>query len=334
MQYANLGRAGVKVSRICLGCFSYGSRAHLKWVLEEEECRPLFRKALDLGINFFDTADEYCLGASEEITGRALLDYAARDQVVIATKVFFPVGPGPNDRGLSRVHIMNSIDASLCRLGTDHVDIYYIHRFDAATPVEETMEALHDVVKSGKARYLGASAMATWQFATMQFAAERHGWTRFAAMQNHYNLIYREEEREMIPFCIDDGVGLVPWSPLARGLLARQPDDGEAAHTRRARLDPVIANRYTHPGDGAIIARVAEVAARRGVPMARIALAWMLGRPWIASPIIGASKPGHIDDAVAALDILLDDDEAAFLEALYEPRAVTGFDPAGRQAAS
>ena len=329
MQYVNLGGAGLKVSRLCLGCFSFGSRANLRWVLEERECNPFFKRALDFGINFFDTADEYCAGVSEEITGRALLQYASRDQVVIGTKVFFPVGPGANDRGLGRVHIMNSIDASLRRLGTDHVDLYTIHRFDAGTPIEETMDALDDVVRAGKARYLGASSMATHQFARMQFAAARRGRSKFVAMQNHYNLIYREEEREMIPFCREEGIGLVPWSPLARGLLA-----GGGTFTRRAELDDVIASRYTHPTDRTVISRVGELAARRGVKPAQIALAWLLGKSWVASPVIGATKLAHIDDAVGALDIRLGEDEAAFLEEPYAPHPVTGFDPRGFQGSS
>ena len=331
MQFINLGRAGLKVSRICLGCLSFGSTAHLRWALEERESKPFFKKALDLGINFFDSADQYSMGVSEEITGRVLLEYAPRDQVVIATKVFFQVGPGPNDGGLSRAHIMNAIDASLGRLGTDYVDIYFIHRFDAQTPIEETMETLHDLVKAGKVRYLGASSMAAHQFARMQLAAEKRGHTKFVAMQNHYNLIYREEEREMIPFCIEEGVGIVPWSPLARGLLAGGKSRGDGTDTVRTKYDERIEANYPDPADSLIISRVTELASKRSVKAAQIALAWMLNKPWITSPIVGATKMAHIDDAVAALDIELSDDEIAFLEEPYKPHALSGFDPLGFQ---
>lgn len=323
MDYVNLGRSGLKVSRICLGMMTYGTPEWREWVLPEEQSRPFVRRAIELGINFFDTADMYSNGLSEEITGRALRDFARREEVVIATKVYYPTGPGPNDRGLSRKHIMASIEASLRRLGTEYVDLYQIHRFDPETPIEETLEALHEVVRAGKARYIGASSMWAWQFARMLSTAEHHGWTRFVSMQNHYNLAYREEEREMIPLCRAEGVGLIPWSPLARGLLAgsRRGAPGESA---RARTDSIAHGFYTHPGDLAVADRAAEVAAGLGVPPAQIALAWLLHQPGVVAPIVGASRPHHLEDAVAALDVRLSDDDLAALAEPYQPHPVLG----------
>jgi aryl-alcohol dehydrogenase-like predicted oxidoreductase len=294
-----------------------------QWALNEEESRPFIQKALELGINFFDTADIYSFGTSEEVLGNALKDFARRDEVVIATKVFIPMSKDPNDGGLSRKHIMSSIDASLKRLKTDYVDLYQIHRWDYETPVEETMEALHDVIKSGKARYIGASSMYTWQFAKAQYTADLHGWTRFVSMQPHYNLIYREEEREMIPFCIDQKIGVIPWSPLARGLLTGKRSR-ERNETLRAKTDEFGKSLYQKDSDFEIVNRLSELAAQRELPDAQIALAWMLSKPAITSPIIGASKPGHLEDAVASLSVHLTGDEIAKLEELYEPHAVSG----------
>ncbi len=325
MQYINLGKSGLKVSRLCFGCMSYGSKSWRDWIIEEAEAKPFFKKALDFGINFFDTADMYSLGVSEEITGRALLEYAPRDQLVIATKVCQPVGDGPNDRGLSRKHIMDAIDASLRRLGTDYVDLYQIHRFDSQTPIEETMEALHDVVKAGKVRYLGASSMHTFQFAKMQFAAETNGWTKFVSMQNHYNLVYREEEREMIPYCREEGIGLIPWSPLARGFIAGNRNTAGGGETTRAGSDDFARNLYFKEADFRVADRVAEVAAERGLKPAQIALAWMLNKPDITAPIIGATKMLYLDDAVSALDITMSEPEMARLEEPYEPHPTLGF---------
>ena len=327
MDYVNLGKSGVKVSRLCLGCMSYGSKSWRDWVLDEAESRPFFKKALDLGINFFDTADMYSIGASEEVTGRALLDYAPRDQIVLATKVHNPMGDGPNDRGLSRKHIMDGIDASLRRLGTDYVDLYQIHRFDGKTPIEETMEALHDVVKAGKARYIGASSMLTFQFAKMQFAAERHGWTKFVAMQNHYNLVYREEEREMIPYCREEGVGLIPWSPMARGFIAGNRNKEGSGSTTRAGSDDFARDLYFRESDFRIADIVGEIATERGVKPAQIALAWILAKPGVTAPIIGATKLHYLDDAIGALDVKLTEDERKRLEEPYEPHPTLGFDP-------
>jgi aryl-alcohol dehydrogenase-like predicted oxidoreductase len=321
MDYVNLGRTGLKVSRLCLGCMTYGAKTWRDWVLEENDAKPFLKQALDAGINFFDTADMYSVGVSEEILGRALAEFGvARDRAVIATKVFSPMSDDPNARGLSRKHIMHSIDDSLRRLGTDYVDLYQIHRFDYETPIEETLEALTDVVKSGKALYIGASSMHAWQFAKMLLVAEQQGFSRFVSMQNHYNLMYREEEREMIPLCKDQGIGLIPWSPLARGQLA----GNLKANTTRAQTDDFSKRIYTHPGDAKVIERVSEVAAGRHVPPAQVALAWMLAKPHITSPIIGASKPHHIPDAVAALSLKLDADEIKRLEEVYEPHAVLG----------
>jgi aryl-alcohol dehydrogenase-like predicted oxidoreductase len=321
MDYVNLGSTGLKVSRLCLGCMTYGSKDWREWVLEEQDAKPFIRQALDAGINFFDTADMYSVGASEQILGNALKEFGiARDRAVIATKLISPMSADPNDRGLSRKHIMHSIDNSLRRLGTDYVDLYQIHRFDYDTPIEETLEALTDVVKAGKALHIGASSMHAWQFAKMLYVADQNGFSRFVSMQNHYNLMYREEEREMIPLCQDQGIGLIPWSPLARGQLA-----GNTRNiTTRTKTDDFSKRLYVHPGDAKVIDRVAEVAAGRGVPPAQVALAWMLSKPHITAPIIGASKPHHLGDALAALELPLDADEIKRLEEVYEPHAVIG----------
>jgi aryl-alcohol dehydrogenase (NADP+) len=324
MIYMNLGDTGLNVSRICLGMMTYGSSKWRDWVLDEEESRPFIQRALELGINFFDTADIYSLGISEEITGRALRDFARREEVVIATKVFFPLNEGPNQGGLSRLHIMNAIDASLRRLGTDYVDLYQIHRLDPETPIEETLEALHDVVKAGKARYIGASSMYAWQFARCLYLADLHGWTRFVAMQNHYNLVYREEEREMLPLCRAEGVGVIPWSPLARGFLAGNRSQEDLGSTTRAKSDEFAHSMYYQDTDFQIVDRVVDLAERRGVTPAQIALAWMLGQEGITAPIIGASKMPHLEQAVAALEIELTEDERAYLDELYQPHPVLG----------
>ncbi len=324
MEYVNLGRSGLKVSRICLGMMTYGTPAWREWVLPEEESRPFVQRALELGINFFDTADMYSRGVSEEITGRALRDFARRDEVVVATKVYFPIGRGPNGGGLSRKHILESIDASLRRLGMEYVDLYQIHRYDSSVPIEETMEALHDVVRAGKALYVGASSMYAWQFAKAQYTADLHGWTRFVSMQNHYNLAYREEEREMIPFCVDQGVGLIPWSPLARGFLTGRRPRETRGETLRGRTDDYAHHMYYGDDDYAVVDRVIEVAERRGVKPAQVALAWLLGRPGVAAPIIGASKMYQLEEAVAAAEIKLSAEENAALEEPYRPHAVLG----------
>jgi aryl-alcohol dehydrogenase (NADP+) len=324
MQYVNLGRAGLKVSRLCLGLMSYGSAQWREWVLNEDEGRPFIQQALAGGLNFFDTADMYSRGVSEEILGRAIKDMARRDEVVIATKVFFPLRDKPNQGGLSRKHILDAIDASLQRLQMDYVDLYQIHRFDPATPIEETLEALHDVVKAGKARYLGASSMYAWQFASMLHVAERHGWTRFVAMQNHYNLIYREEEREMIPLCLSEGVGVIPWSPLARGFLAGNRARSGGGETIRSKTDGFAAEMYYQDADFAVADRVAKVAQQRGVSAAQIALAWMLHKPGVTAPIIGATKRYQLEEALAALDIQLSADEIKLLEEPYVPHPVLG----------
>jgi len=325
MDMVNLGSTGLKVSRLCLGMMSYGDRAWRDWVLPYDEALPFVRQALDGGINFFDTADIYSLGVSEEITGRALRELGVkRRDVVVATKVFNPMGPGANQRGLSRKHIMHSIDESLDRLGMDYVDLYQIHRFDPATPIEETLEALTDVVKAGKALYIGASSMYAWQFAKMLDTADRLGLSRFVTMQNHYNLVYREEEREMIPLCRDRGIGLIPWSPLARGFLAgnrRRQDHGE---TTRARSDDFAHRMYYADDDFQVVERVGEIAAARGVPNAQVALAWLLQKPGVTAPIVGATKPNHLADALAALSLTLTPEEVASLEAPYRPHPVLG----------
>jgi aryl-alcohol dehydrogenase-like predicted oxidoreductase len=326
MDYVNLGRTGLKVSRLCLGCMSYGSREWRDWVLPEEESRPFIRRALELGINFFDTADMYSRGASEEVLGRALGDFTQRDQVVIATKVFFPTGDGPNDRGLSRKHLFDAIDASLRRLGTDYVDLYQIHRWDPSTPIAETLEALHDVVRAGKARYIGASSMYAWQLARSLCLADRHGWTRFVSMQNHYNLVYREEEREMLPLCRDEGLGVIPWSPLARGFLAGNRRRGEGrGDTRRAHSDDMAHQMYYQDSDYDVAERATEVAGRLGARPAQVALAWLLHQPGVTAPIVGATKLDYLEDAVAALAIQLSAGDLAALAELYRPHPVLGF---------
>ena len=324
MQYNNLGKTGLKVSRLCLGMMTYGSSSWRDWVLDEEAARPFVQRALDAGMNFFDTADVYSIGASETVTGKLLKELAQRDQVVIATKVCNPMGRGPNERGLSRKHIMQSIDASLKRLGTDYVDLYQVHRWDYSTPIEETMEALNDVVRAGKALYIGASSMYAWQFSKAQHVAETHGWSKFVSMQNHYNLVYREEEREMIPLCREQGVGLIPWSPLARGFLAGNRSAAKQDETTRSRSDDFAHSLYYRDSDFHVVDAVTGVAAERGVKPAQVALAWMLGKPWISAPIIGASKPYQLEEAIGALDIKLSDAEVSALEAAYEPHPVLG----------
>jgi aryl-alcohol dehydrogenase-like predicted oxidoreductase len=325
MEYVRLGNTGMQVSRICLGCMSYGdpSRPQQPWSLDEEASRPFIKQALESGINFFDTANAYSLGRSEEIVGKALRDFAARDEVVIATKVYFPMSDKPNDGGLSRKHILSSIDASLKRLGMDYVDLYQIHRWDYHTPIEETLEALNDVVRAGKARYIGASAMHAWQFAKALYTADLHGWTRFVSMQPQYNLIYREEERELLPLCADQGIAVIPYSPVARGLLARKPDK-DRSETAREQTDGLI-KRFYDEEDLEIAQRVYEVAEARGLPMAQIAIAWMLTKPVITAPIIGATKPHHLEDAVAAISVELTQEEIERLEKGYRPRPVLGY---------
>jgi aryl-alcohol dehydrogenase-like predicted oxidoreductase len=333
MEYARLGNTGLKVSRICLGCMSYGDPERAgpdgskrwPWALREEESRPFFKRALEVGINFFDTANVYSAGASEEVTGRALKELARREDLVLATKVHGAMSAGPNGQGLSRKAIFREIDASLRRLGTDYVDLYQIHRWDYATPIEETLEALHDVVRAGKARYLGASSMYAWQFSKALYLAERHGWTRFVSMQNHYNLLYREEEREMNALCADQGVGLIPWSPLARGRLARgKSSPGPTSRSQTDRFGKLLYGS-TEDADGRVLERLDAMAKARGVPPAQIALAWLLRQKGVAAPILGATKMQHLEDAVGALSVKLSDEEATRLEELYVPRAVAGF---------
>ena len=324
MEYTRLGKTGLKVSRICLGMMSYGSTASREWFLPEDQARPFVKRALELGINFFDTADVYSLGVSEEITGRALRDFARRDQVIIATKVHGKMSEDPNDHGLSRKHILDSIDRSLKRLGTDYVDLYQIHRFDGETPIAETMAALHDVVRAGKARYIGASSMFAWQFAKMQQAAQEHGWTKFVSMQNHYNLVYREEEREMIPQCLDMGVVLIPWSPLARGFLAGNRRSEDWGETVRAKTDPFAHNLYYQDSDFKVVERVVEVATRLGCKPTQVALAWLWRQPGLAAPIIGATKMYHLEDAVVALGVKLSAEDAKYVEEPYTPHPVLG----------
>ena len=327
MDYVNLGRSGLKVSRICLGCMSYEvTPAERPWHLGEEQARVFIRRALELGINYFDTANMYSSGASEQVLGRALRDFARREEVVVATKVYYPMRGGPNGGGLSRKAIMDEVDASLRRLGTDYIDLYQIHRWDAGTPIEETLEALHDVVKAGKARYLGASSMMAWQFAKALYSADLHGWMRFVSMQPHYNLLYREEEREMLGLCADQGIGVVPWSPLARGRLARAWEDGPT--TVRGGSDPWGDGVYaaSMAADKVVVDRVGEVAERLGVSRAQVALAWLLRQPAVTAPIVGATRPHHLEEAVAALAVRLPDAEAAALETLYVPHAVAGID--------
>ncbi|WP_431900487.1 aldo/keto reductase [Nonomuraea sp. bgisy101] len=321
MDYTRLGSTGLKVSRICLGMMSYGDPEQWDWVLTQEQAEPIVRRAAEAGVTFFDTADVYTAGASEVVTGKLLREiFPRREDYVLATKVYFPVGKAVNDRGLSRKHIHAAIDASLERLGTDYVDLYQIHRWDDETPIEETMEALHDVVKAGKARYIGASSMWAWQFAKAQHVAEANGWTRFVAMQNHYNLLYREEEREMLPLCADQGVGVIPWSPLARGTLARA--GSTSAATARSGSDGRIDYLYDPDNDRLILERVAEVARDRELPAAQVALAWLLRQPAVTAPIVGATKDRHVDDAVAAVSVELSEKELAFLAEPYRPREV------------
>ena len=330
MEYVNLGRTGLRVSRLCLGTMTFGSTAWRPWILPEEASRPFIRRALDAGINFFDTADMYSQGVSEEIVGRALDDFSTRDQVVIATKAFFPMGDGPNDRGLSRKHLFHAIDASLRRLGTDYVDLYQIHRFDPHTPIEETLEALDDIVRAGKARYIGASSMYAWQFAQMLQVSQRHGWARFVSMQNHYNLVYREEEREMLPLCRAEGIGIIPWSPLARGFLAgnRQrtavAEEKKSGETLRAQTDEYAQSLYYADSDFRVVDRVVEIAGGRGVAPAQVALAWILRQPGVAAPIIGVTKLEQLDEAVAAAELTLEDAECRRLEEPYVPHSVLG----------
>lgn len=324
MEYVNLGKTGLKVSKLCLGCMTFGRSAWRKWVLDEEDSRSLIRKALEMGINFFDTADMYSLGGSEEVLGRALHDFARRDEIVVGTKVYQAMSEKPNDQGLSRKHIMHSIDNSLLRLKMDYVDLYQIHRFDPGTPVEESMEALNDVVRAGKALYLGASSMWAWQFSEMLHVAEKNGWSRFVSMQNHYNLIYREEEREMIPLCRSEGIGIIPWSPLARGFLAGNRPEAGKGETMRARTDQLAQEYYYQSADFAVLARVQGVAARYGKTPAQIALAWLTSRPGVTAPVIGASKLNQLDELASALEINLDETDVSALEDLYEPHRVLG----------
>ena len=325
MRYTKLGHTGLDVSRICLRCMTYGvpERGTHPWTLDEQASRPFFRRALELGINFFDTANVYSDGTSEEFLGRAIRDFSSRDEVVIATKVHNRMRPGPNGAGLSRRAILGEIDNSLRRLGMDYVDLYQIHRWDSETPIEETLEALHDVVKSGKARYIGASSMFAWQLSKALHLQKEHGWSRFVTMQNYYNLLYREEEREMMPLCVDEKVGVIPWSPLARGRLTRDWDES----SYRKETDEFGATLYarTADADRIIVERVAALATKRSIPRAQIALAWELSKPFITAPIVGASKPNHLEDAVAALDVNLTPEEIAFLEEPYVPHQVTGF---------
>jgi aryl-alcohol dehydrogenase-like predicted oxidoreductase len=324
MQYTRLGATGAVVSRICLGCMSYGSSKWRPWMLDEEQARPFFRRALEAGINFFDTADMYSLGASEEVTGRALREYARMDEVVLATKVFWPMSQGPNMAGLSRKHVVQACEASLRRLGVETIDLYQIHRFDPATPIEETLAALDHLVHSGKVRYVGASSGWAWQFARALSASERHGWARFVSMQNHYNLVYREEEREMIPLCQAEGIAVIPWSPLARGLLAggrRSVDD--RASTTRASSDE-YAHRLYEAGDWEVVEAVQDVAADVGTSPAEVALAWLLSKPAVTAPIVGATRLEHLDAAIRSVDLTLTPEEIARLEAPYRPHPVRG----------
>lgn len=321
MQYVNLGSSGLKVSRLCLGAMSYGNPQAKPWILSEEQGRPILRRALELGINFFDTADMYSGGDSERVLGRALRDFARREEVVVATKAYYPTGAGPNQRGLSRKHLLHAIDASLARLGMDYVDLYQVHRWDDDTPLEETLEALHDIVRSGKARYIGASSMYAWQFQKALMTSERHGWTRFVSMQNHYNLAYREEEREMLPLCRDAGVAVLPWSPLARGFLARKRDEAETA---RARSDAFAQGLYYSEDDYRVVDAVTQIAAERGTTQAKIALAWLLDRSEVTAPIIGATRMEHLEQSVETLALKIAPEERARLEAPYRPHRVLG----------
>lgn len=324
MEFIRLGQTGLKVSRLCLGMMTYGDPKWRPWVLPAAAARPFVIRALELGINFFDTADMYSLGASEQVTGQLLRELARRDEVVIATKVFNPMGRGPNERGLSRAHILNSIDASLKRLGLDYVDLYQIHRYDPDTPIEETLPTLHEVVQAGKARYIGASSMYAWQFARMLHVSQVHGWARFVSMQNHYNLVYREEEREMMPLCRAEGVGIIPWSPLARGFLAGNRTRTEDTATMRAQTDDFAQSMYYRENDFAVVDQLKQVAAARGVSPAQVALAWVLAQPGVTAPIIGASRIEQLNELGTALSIKLSEDECRTLQALYQPHPVLG----------
>ena len=324
MQYVSLGRTGLKVSRLCLGMMTYGDPRWRTWVLDEGEAQPFIRLALEKGINFFDTADMYSLGVSEEVTGRALKDFAQRDRIVLATKVFYPMSDDPNDRGLSRKHIMSAAENSLRRLGTDYIDLYQIHRWDFSTPIEETLAALDDLVRQGKVRYIGASSMMAWQFAKSLYLADHLGLSRFVSMQNHYNLVYREEEREMLPLCRAEGIGVIPWSPLARGFLAGNRRTRADSDTERGRTDTFAHDLYYAAEDFTVADRVSEVASARGVKPAQVALAWILRQAGVTAPIIGASKMYQLEDAIAGLDITLSDDEARRLEEPYVPHRVLG----------
>jgi aryl-alcohol dehydrogenase-like predicted oxidoreductase len=324
MDYVNLGRSGLKVSRICLGTMTYGSPKWRAWVLPEEDSRPFIKRAIDLGVDFFDTADVYSMGVSEQILGKALRDFARREEVVIATKVCNPMGKGVNEGGLSRLHILRAVEDSLRRLGTDHIDLYQIHRLDADTPMEEMLEALHDLVKAGKVRYIGASNMRAWEFAKSLYLADLHGWTRFISMQNHYNLVYREEEREMLPLCRAEGVGVIPWSPLARGFLAGNREDRGGGQTTRAKTDSFAHEWYYKEDDFAVVESVRQVAARRGVSPAQFSLAWLLQRPGVTSAIVGASKLEHLEEAVAAMKIRISEEEASIVEGAYRPHPTLG----------
>ena len=325
MEYARLGSTGLKVSRICLGAMTYGDPAWRSWVLQEDASRPFIQRALEHGINFFDTADMYSDGKSEEVLGRALKDFAPRDQVVVATKVYYEMSADPNARGLSRRHLLSSIDGSLRRLGMDYVDLYQIHRWDTETPIEETLRALDDIVRSGKARYIGASSMMSWQFAKALYLADRHGWTRFVSMQNHYNLVYREEEREMLPLCREEGIGVLPWSPLARGFLAGNRKRGSSRTvTQRDKSDDFGHGLYFTDPDYDVVERLVEVASEKRVPPAQVALAWLLRQPGVTAPIVGATKMEQLDQAVAAIDVKLTDEEASRLEQPYVPHSVLG----------
>jgi aryl-alcohol dehydrogenase-like predicted oxidoreductase len=323
MEYVHLGSSGLRVSRICLGTMTYGTPKWRPWVLDEEASRPFFRQALEAGINFFDTADMYSDGASEQVVGRALKDFARREEVVIATKVFNPMGSGPNDRGLSRKHVLDAIDASLRRLQTEYVDLYQLHRFDPETPVEETLRVLDDLVRAGKVRYIGASSTDAWRFAQALERADRRGWTRFVSMQNHYNLLYREEEREMLPLCRTEGIGVIPWSPLARGLLAGTRRGVRSGESVRAKTDEYASHLYAE-SDLAVVERVVAVAAEKGIAPAQVAIAWLLAQPGVTAPIVGASKAEHLAQAIAALDVKLSDEERRRLEEPYRPHPVKG----------
>ena len=325
MDYTTLGKTGLKVSRLCLGCMSYGSSKWRDWVLDEEESRPFLKQALDAGINFFDTADMYSNGASEEVTGRALKKLGIRrEEIVIATKVYNPTGESPNERGTSKKHVRHAIDASLRRLGLDYVDLYQIHRYDATTPMEETLEALTDVINQGKALYIGASSMFAWEFARFLYLADQHGYARFVSMQNHYNLVYREEEREMNPLCLEEGIGLIPWSPLARGFLAGNRRPADRGETTRSKSDEFAHQLYYQESDFQVVDRVTQIAKKRGVNSVQVALAWILQQPGLTAPIIGATKAHHLDDAVKALELRLEPEELKALEEPYRPHPVLG----------